>query len=624
MERPIGWLALRRLLVTIVACAMIMLTTATTAPVRAANVVSLAPDPSSGASVGTMVTWTATATGTGSLRYRFSVAKGDGPSGLPFLVMRDFSPSNIFTWTPMDEGTYRVKATVLDETGLPGVAESTASYAVTTRITGSDAVVSPTTHPLVALYSIPPCTGQARVEFRGASGAFFQTTHIKPCRPGLSVNFFVAGMRADTDHVLRHVITDGGSVSQTKSFRTGTPTVAFPASTIDNHVDSDTSLLDDVLLQSVLVGPQPGTGFALATDLAGNVIWYHDEARFGDHGSLFRPVHGGTLLVAAPIVTPSGVLNDQLLREIDLIGSTMRETNVERVNQQLAARNSQYRITSIHHEANRLPNGDTVVLASVEEVRAGVQGATGPVDIYGEMILVLDLNWQVKWTWSAFDHLDINRKAILGETCEHQSPGCPPLVKAIGGKANDWLHGNAVTYSAHDGNFLFSMRHQDWVIKIDYRNGAGTGNVLWRLGHEGDFQLPVGTPATSWFSHQHDASFVSPNHITLYDNSNSRCAPTEVPIPGCNSRGQVYSINEATKRANLVVNVDLGAYSLALGSAERLSNGNYSFGSGFLGTRPINHTQAIEARPNGSLDYVQRTQAAVYRSFRMKSLYVAR
>ena len=28
-----------------------------------------------------------------------------------------------------------------------------------------------------------------------------------------------------------------------------------------------------------------------------------------------------------------------------------------------------------------------------------------------------------------------------------------------------------------DGNILVSMRHQSWVLKIDYNNGAGTGNV---------------------------------------------------------------------------------------------------------------------------------------------------
>ncbi len=53
----------------------------------------------------------------------------------------------------------------------------------------------------------------------------------------------------------------------------------------------------------------------------------------------------------------------------------------------------------------------------------------------------------------------------------------------------DWTHSNALIYSASDGNLLLSMRHQSWILKIDYNNGAGSGNVLWRLGYQGDFAL---------------------------------------------------------------------------------------------------------------------------------------
>ena len=38
----------------------------------------------------------------------------------------------------------------------------------------------------------------------------------------------------------------------------------------------------------------------------------------------------------------------------------------------------------------------------------GVQGK-GTVDVLGDMILVLDRDLQVVWTWDAFDHLDPHR-----------------------------------------------------------------------------------------------------------------------------------------------------------------------------------------------------------------------
>ncbi len=56
-------------------------------------------------------------------------------------------------------------------------------------------------------------------------------------------------------------------------------------------------------------------------------------------------------------------------------------------------------------------------------------------------------------------------------------------------RANDWMHTNSVAYSPADGNVLLSVRNQDWILKIDYRDGTGTGAIVWRLGKEGDFSL---------------------------------------------------------------------------------------------------------------------------------------
>ena len=67
--------------------------------------------------------------------------------------------------------------------------------------------------------------------------------------------------------------------------------------------------------------------------------------------------------------------------------------------------------------------------------------------------------------------------------------------------AHDWLHGNALEL-AGDGNLLYSTRHQDWIVKIDFRGGQGAGDVIWRLGKDGDFQINSSDPSP-WFSHQH-------------------------------------------------------------------------------------------------------------------------
>src|SRR5262245_47656079 len=61
--------------------------------------------------VGERITWTATAADCGAANvYQFSAAS----NGSGLRVMRDFSPSNSFAWTPMQEGAYDIQVTVKD------------------------------------------------------------------------------------------------------------------------------------------------------------------------------------------------------------------------------------------------------------------------------------------------------------------------------------------------------------------------------------------------------------------------------------------------------------------------------------------------------------------------------
>src|SRR5262245_33484559 len=72
--------------------------------------VTLAPSDDSPL-VGERVTWTATAADCGAAPvYQFSAATHGGA----FHVVRDFSPSNTFTWTPMLEGSYDIQVSVKD------------------------------------------------------------------------------------------------------------------------------------------------------------------------------------------------------------------------------------------------------------------------------------------------------------------------------------------------------------------------------------------------------------------------------------------------------------------------------------------------------------------------------
>ena len=225
------------------------------------------------------------------------------------------------------------------------------------------------------------------------------------------------------------------------------------------------------------------------------------------------------------------------------------------------------------------------------------------------MVVVLDPNLNVMWAWDTFDHLDAHRKATLGEQCTPNA--CPPLQLAS--TANDWTHGNAIE-ATPDGNLLVSFRNQDWLIKVAYDSGEGAGDILWRLGIDGDFKLSS-TDQTQWFTHQHDPRYepASANRLMVLDNGNLR----RETVPNGNTRGQVWELDEQAKTATLVVNDDLGRYSLAVGSTERLSNGNYWFDAGFL---PDASGISTEFDLSGrSVDSV-RTAAPVYRSYRLSTM----
>src|SRR5262249_43592131 len=158
-----------------------------------------------------------------------------------------------------------------------------------------------------------------------------------------------------------------------------------------------------------------------------------------------------------------------------------------------------------------------------------------PTDYVGEMVGVLAQDFQVRWVWDAFDHLDVNRGPVLGEGAEGPERVVPRLP-AVG-----WLHVNAVALSPTDGNLILSVRMQDWVIKIDYRNGTGDGHVVWRLGQGGDFVVNSADP-NPWFSHQHNAHYIDDHTLILFDTGNTRRASD----PNAHSRGQVWTLDETS------------------------------------------------------------------------------
>jgi arylsulfate sulfotransferase len=605
-------LSITATIATALCCAMGPLTS----PLSAAMKAQLSPSSNSPQPLGTTITWQASTTGAlfATLNYRFSVA----PLGSTLNIVRDYEPINSFEWTPAQhEGFYEIQVTVMNAS-TQATAQATAIFQVTSLVNGGYAVVTSTANPLVALYSAPACPvgSSIAVELSQPGTGYNQWTPLTACANGLSMNFYMAGMKANTTYQFLNEVVTGSSAafSSPISFTTGSipSSIGLPNLTVQNPAGLGSSLNQNILLHSYTADWPRG----IATDFYGNIIWYYSQ-----FGIVQRPVAGGTILMTGSSAgSTASAGRGQLVREIDLAGNTLHETTAAWVSEQLAAMGEPLPIDSFNHEVTRLPNGYTAVLASVEKMYpAGTQGSTGPVDVLGNLVVVLDQNWQVAWYWNAFDHLSVSRAATLGDICTATDIGCPPLALAT--VANDWTHANSICYSSTDGNLIVSLRSQDWVVKIDYNNGAGTGNVIWRLGLGGNFTMHS-TNAYPWFSHQHDATYEpgGTTLLTVYDNGNTRVAQN--PTLTENSRGQVLLLNESTLSATLLVNQDLGAFSQAFGSAQLLQNGNYNFMSGWVNPGLAQSAEDQEYSPGGTLEFELRSRpATAYRSFRMGSFY---
>jgi hypothetical protein len=617
---------------------------ALSAPVFATvTVVSLTPSHPSPQKIGTSVAWKALATDSnpGPLTFQFNVAR---PGGSLALV-KDFNVGTLsagtwtiqpFVWVPTGiEGPFQIQVVVKDFTSGE-TASATADFQVLPLVTAKHAVVVKTANPLVALFSAPSCRAGStmRVGFQEQSGSVpATTTNWAACHPPASMTFEIAGMYPQTAYSMHAETDTAGTITNgaAVSFTTGAlpSNVPLPPFTV-KVAGSDSAY-------PVMMQTGGGKIYAnTATDLSGNIIWYYYPDSYGHGGILTRPLQNGfTLNYQDDIAWDPAVHSAQFMREVDLAGNVVRETNIGVLQQELLAMgavdarpcNTIQRpapvgsacIGTFHHDIiGTLPNGFTAALVDVEKIfPPGTQGDNSkyPVDIEGDMIVVLDQNWQVFWYWDVFDpasggngypQLPITRRAILGETCGANQEGCPPMLllgPGVAPLAHDWLHPNSLYYwpAPQDGNtqggdIVVSVRHQDWVMKLDYQDGAGAGDILWRMGPPDDLPpsdftfVNVFSDPWPWFSHQHDAGIENggAGPMTLMDNGNTRVSQPPLGLGSgcgpydCDNRGMAVTFSETAMQVTPVLSVDLGYYSEAEGSAQLLADGNYFFVSSIV------------------------------------------
>jgi len=443
--------------------------------------------------------------------------------------------------------------------------------------------VEATANPQVALYSMTlPQPGTVTVQF-GTTTAYglrtwAQPTSSTPANHGGQVNIQVAGMRGSTNYHLQALVTLASGVTYKDSdhtFATGTPPLTSPLQiTTPSGMPPQPGiqLFDTVQFGATSYDPELAQAFA--TDLQGNVIWTYSYT--GSPANVITPIkplpNGHFLLVltvtSSPTnsTIPAGTAND--VREIDLAGNTIHDLPMATLKQSLADNGFMgLNLFAFSRDVLALPNGHYVLLAQMAKEASNVTGYPGTTNIAGDVLVDVDQNYKPDWVWNSFDHLDINRHPYQ----------FPP----------DWTHSDALLYSTDDHDLLLSIRNQNWVIKIDFQDGTGTGNIVWRLGEGGDFRLVGGVEPTDWFYAQHGINFFSPNtsgafQLGLMDDGDDRQFPPGITCgtagaPVCDySTVPVLSVDEAAMTATLIHHYIAPAnlYSFFGGQADLLPNGD--------------------------------------------------
>lgn len=530
------------------------------------------------------------------------------------------SCSMVITYTPSVAGPAMATLALTSTSSTKTSSQNIAITGTGVTLSPGQSLVTETNNPLVAEYFYyPTSAGTVSVEFGADTNYGRKTWAVPTPSDGGPVALYVAGMLQNSTYHMRALFTatDGSVTTDTDhTFTTGT----FDAEVLPKiSVTKSGTPQSGIELEDSTLGSDPNYLEAYATDLDGNLIWaYAIPDR--QSSTIVQPIkllpNGHFLLTLSynssnPITEgapTTGALD--VLREIDLAGNPVREISADTLNTRLAAAGYNLTVYDLHHDVAVLPNGHWVVIGNTIKQFSNVTGYSSPVDVLGDVLIDLDTNLNPVWVWNEFDHLDVNRHPV----------GFP-----------DWTHTNAVLYSADDGNLLVSMRHQSWIVKVDYENGKGSGDILWKLGEGGDFALTNGAEPVDWFYGQHQPSLMSSNtdgtfQIAMMDNGYNRILSDNSICSGnsCYSTIPVLSVNESAKTANFTFHDQLPSdmYSYWGGGTTKLANGDIEFdlcseGSGY-GSLVEEVTQASSPQTVWSMSVLGEN---LYRSNRIPSLY---
>ncbi len=220
------------------------------------------------------------------------------------------------------------------------------------------------------------------------------------------------------------------------------------------------------------------------------------------------------------------------------------------------------------HDMHLFPDGSYAILG-VDTVTMDLTqyGGLANATVGGSLIEVFDPTRKLILRWRGLDHFLITDAVKVPLRAQ-------PGVKK---QSVDFQHANSIDFDAV-GDIILSSRHLCEITKI---NGK-SGNTVWHFGGKhNQFQL-IGD--SIWFSYQHDARWLPNGNLTLYDNSNVDSVsgrPSDDTVR--QSRAVEYRLDTNAKTATLVwqFHHTPETYAFAMGSVQRLPNGNTLIGWGY-------------------------------------------
>ena len=199
----------------------------------------------------------------------------------------------------------------------------------------------------------------------------------------------------------------------------------------------------------------------------------------------------------------------------------------------------EYRYPFLHHDFQRLPSGNTLVLTwellpedVTRQVRGGFESEGDHRGMLGDTVREITPAGEVVYEWNSWEHLDFEKDRIC----------------FLEGR-EEWTHQNTLN-ATPEGDLVVSFRQTDTVGIVD----RATGKFRWKWG-PGDI------------SHQHNPTMLDNGRVLLFDNGPHKRGVTH---------SRVIEIDPASNEVAWEYRGDppISFYSYHISGAERQPNGN--------------------------------------------------